>query len=377
MSSLKTGSAGGAASISRRDVLAGFAGLAGAGLAGSARAAEPSTESLDAQARRRGMRFGFEITAGQLASDPRMKAAIVRDAGILVPGNELKWRPLQMERRPPNYAPGETIIGFAEEHKLLVRGHTLVWHQNPPIWAMPELSSAGGSKLVLDHVREVAGHFKGRILEWDVVNEAVMPTDGKPGGLRDWPLYNELGYDFLADCFKVAHEADPDAKLFYNEFGIEYGDRLSKDKRQRTLNLLIELRKRNAPIHGFGIQSHLTVGWRFSERSYRRFLADVAGLGLAIRLTEFDVDDSAVEGARADRDKRVSAEAKRFLDASFDESAVNGLVTWGVTNPTSFLNVAGPRPDGTLRRCLLLDENYERTPLWHTISDCFANAPER
>lgn len=355
--------------IGRRDLLAVIGACAGAAVIPMQAAATVTSDGLHARAARRGLSFGCAVRDERLRPND-VKAAILRDAGMIVPENSMKWRETQKTSRAPNYIMADRIANFASKHSLLLRGHTVIWHQKPPAWALETLDGPGGRDLLLSYTRDIVGHFAGRVMEWDVVNEAIWTKDGLPNGIRNWPPYRDTPYDFMADCFIAAHEADPKAILCYNDFGLEYDNQTAR--RSGVLRILTELKHRKAPIHCLGIQSHLTAGWHFDEVVFRKFLAEVADLGLKIRLTELDVDDKNLPLDIAKRDASVAEVVRRYLSVAFDEPAVTGLLTWGLTDRFFKTKKDGRRP-----RFLPLDDNLQRKPVWYAIADSFDNAPIR
>lgn len=352
---------------------------AGAGIAAASfqvsRADEPSETPLRQRAEKRGLVFGTEVNAGPLFSLKQYQDAVLRDAAMIVPENEMKWRPTQPTSRQSNYFNADRIAKFAKDNMLLLRGHTAVWHQNPPAWTKDIIGSDDGQTLVLDHARELINHFRGRVMEWDVVNEAIAPEDGMPDNLRNWAPYNKGGIDFIADCFHAAREADPNANLYYNDFSVYYQSQ--GHRRDAILSFLEKLKSKGAPIDGFGIQSHLIANAEFDEAIYRRFLSEVADLGLKIRATELDVSDIRLEPDIKLRDTIVAAHTKQYLDVLFDEPAVVGLVTWGMTDRFSWLHKGWPRKDRLRQRCLPLDDNFAKKPMWYAIADALDHAPSR
>ncbi|MBB3444209.1 endo-1,4-beta-xylanase [Rhizobium sp. BK379] len=362
-----------AKSIYRRTfLLAASAALASAQVS---RADEPNETSLSQRAEKKGLSFGTQVNSGPLFSLKPYHDAVLRDASMIVPENEMKWRPTQPTERQSNYFNADRIARFAEDNALLLRGHTAVWHQNPPVWTKDIITSDEGQTVVLDHARELIGHFRGRVMEWDVVNEAIAPEDGMPDNLRNWPPYNKGGIDFIADCFHAAREADPKANLYYNDYSVYYQSQ--GRRRDAILSFLEKLKSRGAPIDGFGIQSHLIANAEFDENVYRRFLSQVADLGLKIRATELDVSDVRLGPDIDLRDAIVAAHTKLYLDVLFDEPAVIGLVTWGMTDRFSWLHEGWPRKDRLTQRCLPLDENFAKKPMWYAIAEAFDRAPSR
>ncbi len=348
-----------------------------AGIGSAQSAAKPTATGLKGHAAARGISYGCMVGLSMLQSSPEFRAAVVREASIIVPGNEMKWKPTQPNRGPADYRDADAISAFAREHGLALRGHTAAWHVNLPAWALQDLASPQGRDLLLRHVGEVVGHFRGRVVEWDVVNEAIEPHDGLERDLRNSPLYRAGGANYIADCFQAAHEADPGARLFYNEYGLQYRTDYEDRRRASTLRLLSDLRRQAVPLHGLGLQCHLKVGNRFDAKVFRTFLAEVAALGLHISITELDIDDQRLPAHIAERDRQVADHAHRFLDVALDEPAVRRLLTWGLSDRYTWLNSERPRADHVKKRPLPLDEELTRKPLWYALAGCFDHAPRR
>jgi endo-1,4-beta-xylanase len=361
--------------ITRRAVLAGLG--AGAAYAVAPDAFATEDDSLKARAARRGMEFGCAVQAQQLKSVAGLGEAIARDCAIVVPENEMKWAAMEQVRDKADYRSADAIARFAAGNRLDLRGHTAMWYRSIPDWAKPVLATPAGRDVLLKHVGDIVGHFRGRVVEWDVVNEMIEIRDGLPDGIRNFPPFAPGDIGFIADCFQAAREADPDARLVYNDFGVEYDDKYHRLRRAAANRILEELKKRNAPIDGFGIQSHLEVGANFKPEAFRTFLAEIAAFGLKISLTELDVDDGRLPADTDERDKAVAAHASEFLDVAFDERAVNKLLTWGFCDSTSWLNTLRRRKDGQMHRSLPLDDKMARKPLWHAIAESFDKAAQR
>lgn len=289
----------------------------------------------------------------------------------------MKWGATEKQPGHPSYRDADFIASFASKHGMRLRGHTALWYKNLPVWTADMLSQPDGRDLIVRRVRDVVGHFRGRVVEWDVVNEVLEPADHLPGELRNWPPFAHGDPGYITDCFHAAHEADPQALLFYNDYGFEYLSDGENQRRAAALKLIEELKMRNAPIHGLGIQCHLKVGNHFDAAIFRAFLSDVAALGVRISLTELDVDDQRLAADFTERDRQVAEHARLFLDTALDEPAVKTLLTWGMSDRETWLNADRPRPDGLGHRALPLDENFHRKPLWHAIATCLENASTR
>jgi endo-1,4-beta-xylanase len=329
------------------------------------------------RAARNGILFGAMVDERTLTEDTPYRAAIVEDCAVVVPGIEMKWGFLERRQGMPDYRAADAISQFAREHQMKMRGHTPVWYMNLPKWVVEQFDKAPDANLLYRHVSEVVGHFSGRIAEWDVVNEALEPRDKKDGGFRNSAFYRAAGPQYIAECFHAAHQADPHAALFYNDYALEYATEPQSTRRRATLDLLTQLKKAGVPIHGLGIQCHLTVGNKFSARDLAAFLKEVGALGLKISLTEFDVSDQNLAAEIESRDRMVADHAREFLDVALSEKAVKSVVTWGITDRYTWYNSARPRSDGVLYRSLPLDDQMKRKPLWYAMAASFDAAPAR
>lgn len=359
----------------RREALLGLAAVsATACLPGAAKA---DIDSLKVRAERKGLLFGCAVTSRELRSEPALRDAVLRDCNALVATNEMKWGVIEPARGRRVYAGADWLVDFATEHRLTMRGHTAVWHQNPPHWVPNALREPGGRLLLEEHVRAVVGRYRGRIAQWDVVNEAIFHKDRQPGALRNSPFLQAFGEGYIADAFRVAREADPTAKLYYNDFAFESSEVSHEERRRDVLPLLESLRRQNL-VDGIGLQAHLQVGDPFDPKRYRRFLSDLAGIGLDIMLTEFDVADRRLDADTATRDRKVADYARTYLDVALDEPAVKGVLTWGLSDRNTWLNDdQWRRKDGMPARPLPYDNAMVRKPLWHAIANSLDTAPAR
>ena len=362
-----------APAMSRRELLALGTGLA---LSHALPAAAAEEGGLNDRAARRGMKFGCAVLAKRLRI-PAYARAVAQESSILVPENEMKWGHTEQRRGRPDYGHADAIAAFAAGHGIGLRGHTAMWYKSRPAWTDEALAAPGGRELALKHVTEIVGHFRGRVAEWDVVNEMIEPKDGLPGGLRKFPPYAPGDVGFIADCFHAARESDPAAKLYYNDYGLEYASEGEDLRRAAALHILEGLKARKAPIDGFGIQCHLKVGNNFKPGIFRDFLAAIAATGVEISLTELDIDDERLPSDVAERDRLVAEHAREFLAAAFEERAVTKLLTWGLVEMDRWLDAARPRADRQSHRPLPLDDGFKRKPLWHAIAGSFDNAPLR
>jgi endo-1,4-beta-xylanase len=373
--------------LSRRSVLSGgVAGLGGiAGLLASSSVHAEQTQALSRLAAQKGLRYGTTISAAQITRDPAFVTLVLQQAGLVVPENDMKW--LDMNRGAPgddDYGPGDTVAGFAVEGGLALRGHNILWYYRTPHWFFTLPGRDAQRRAVVDRIKALAGRYRGIIHSWDVVNEPIEPKDGRPDGLRKAVFLDALGPEYLDLAYRTTRETDPKARLVVNEYDVELDTPEHEARRTVLLNLLQRMQRSGTPVDAVGIQAHLTAvgGPPFSPARLRRFLADLAGLGLTIQITELDVTDAQAPADIAVRDQLIADTYRRFLDAALDEPAVKMVVTWGLSDRHSWIvrretNEAKWRKDGLPSRPLPFDADLRPTPAFTAMVDAFAHAPAR
>ena len=323
---------------------------------------------LKTLAARSGRVFGSEVGYAELVSDPAYAAIIAAQCAQITPGIELKWGFFQPSLFEFRSGPAEWLLQWAQAAGLTVRGHTLLWHRNQPRWALSALRD-DARKVVSNRITETMQAFKGRIVEWDVVNEGIEPRDGRPDGLRNSIFLDTLGPNYIGDAFRTARETDPDAKLYYNEYGVEYANTDNESRRFALLKLLERLKHEDAPIDGLGIQGHLYADATINARAFRDFLSTVAGMGLAIKITEFDVRDHlALLGPLGGMNRRIADAVARYFDIVLDCPAVAGVISWGLADRYSDLRMTN-RWD----RPLPYDDNLAPKPMRDALANAFAH----
>jgi endo-1,4-beta-xylanase len=249
---------------------------------------------------------------------------------------------------------------------------------------------AESEALVDNHISQVVGHFKGRFGYWIVVNECLDIQGNGRGGLKNVPIYNALGPAALDIAFRTAHAADPDAELTLNEVDLEMPFPNNERKRANMLRLIEGMKARDVPNHALGLESHLRSQYGFNAAQVRRFLAEVAGLGLKIRVTELDVDDRGYVTDFKARDVACARLVKDYLDVVLANTSVDMVVTWGLIDQYSWLNLPSQpvprmdqydmrnfRRDGTKHRPLPYGDDLQPKPIRQAIADALTGAPNR
>ena len=359
---------------SRRALVAGL----GLGLAAPAWGQSPAANlpPLKALARRAGLAYGAAIEPQRLSSDPDFHQLVRCHCAVLVPENAMKWDALRPAPEDFDFAEADAVVALARDQGAAVHGHCLVWHEAMPDWLDAALAAGprAAEALLAGHVRTVVGRYAGQVRSWDVVNEGVERNDHRPDGLRVSPWLKALGPGYVARAFQLAHAADPGARLALADYGLEYDDvRWMAEKRGTMLTLLQTLKGQGVPIHALALQGHLDGARRPSfGQGLRRFLADVARLGLDIYVTELDINDQRVSGDIAQRDRLVADHYRAFLDVVCDEPAVRMVNTWGLADRYTSKTTMFPRDDGAPVRPLPFDRDLRPKAAAFALADAFS-----
>ena len=324
--------------------------------------------SLRQRAAARGILYGSAAATYQI-EDHDFASALARETDLIVPEYEMKRGVIEPQPGRYDFSGADRLLAFTDAHGMRFRGHPLVWHHRNPDWLDDALQSARSSKLLTDYISAVAGHYRGRVHSWDVVNEALAPEDGRRDSLRETIWLKAFGPSYIDEAFHAARAADPQALLVYNDWGCEAGAPENDRFRGLTLDFLERALARGVPIDGLGLQGHLSAfGPQIDQAKLGAFLAQVRSMGLKVLVTEHDVDDHGGPFDIAARDRAVADASRRFLDAVLDCDATVAVLTWGLTD--RFLEPEGWRDRllGAHPRMLPLDDKLARTPMWRAIA---------
>jgi endo-1,4-beta-xylanase len=269
---------------------------------------------------------GAAVDMNALAKDRAYADLLAREVNAVVAENVMKPESLQPSEGSFDYSVADRLVAFARKHGMRVRGHTLVWHAQLPKW-MNESRCKDAELLMRRHIQTVVRHFKGKIVAWDVVNEGIDDADGV--GLRQTFWYRCVGPDYIEKAFQWAHAADPSAKLFYNDYGIEQDG----DKSEAVYALVKSLKEKGVPIHGVGLQTHLDgpISAIFLER-YMKRLTD---LGLEVQITEMDVR-LKLPPSRGSLERQAAAYGT-VLSVCLANPRCSAFVMWGITDRYSWV----------------------------------------
>lgn len=301
----------------------------------------------------------------------------------ITPENSLKWEAIHPNRDEYAFEDADRFVSFGTERQMKMIGHTLIWHYQTPQWVFED---EDGNALDRDrllermrsHIHTVVTRYKGRIHGWDVVNEAL----NEDGSLRVTPWLKIIGEDYLIKAFEFAHDADPEAELYYNDFCLENGS-----KRKAAISLIKKLQEHHIPIAAVGIQGHYTLTWPSIEHIENTIVA-FAELGIGINISELDIDvlpqawdlrDASLSPAmhaslnpyKAGLPDAINiALAKRYAELFTlflkHSSSIERVTFWGLTDRDSWLNNM-PLKDRT-NYPLLFDREGNPKSALHAIS---------
>lgn len=300
--------------------------------------------SLKAHAAAHGLLTGAAVEAQLLATNPPVEKIVIDQYSILVAENSMKVGPMRPTPTTYSFEAGDALVAFGDAHGIKVRGHNLCWHSQLPSWFNSYATPENAHQLLVDHITTVVSHYKGKLHSWDVVNEAVQVSDGRPDGLRNGPWLKLLGPEFIPLAFRTARAADPNVLLTYNDYGLETDSPDDTKKRAAVLELVRGMKANHVPIDAVGIQSHIHAGWsRADSAGLREFMRNLREMGLKIFVTEMDVNDNNLTTQDpAEIDKAVAQTYREYLGVMMEEPAVSTIITWGVTDAHTWL--AGRRP---------------------------------
>ncbi len=321
---------------------------------------------------------------------PEATALVVKQFNSITPENLLKWEKVHPETDKYNFEPADKFVEFGEQHNMFIVGHTLVWHNQTPRWVFEDKDGKPLDRETLlarlrDHIHTVVGRYKGRIDGWDVVNEAIEVErgDDTKGRWRETRWREIIGPDYIEKAFEFAHEADPDAELYYNDY-----DEWKPGKRKFFTEIVKNLKAKGIRIDGIGLQAH----WGFDYPTATEIdlmFQDLSQLGVKLMITELDINvlPQPKRGIGADINVRfqdrpefnpypdgLPEEVERQLTQRYAEifrlfykyrDSIERVTFWGVDDEQSWLNhwpIAG-----RTNYPLLFDRQYQPKPAYDAI----------
>lgn len=289
------------------------------------------------------------------------KELIVNHFSGITPENQMKPQFVHPAEHLYDFEQGDIIADFAEENNLLLRGHTLIWHNQTPDWFFKDgdgpVSRSLALKRMKEHIYTVMGHYKGRTYAWDVVNEAVSDNAEEPV-IRQAPWLAAIGDDYVEYAFRFAREADPAAKLYYNDY-----NECDPVKSRKIYDLVKSLIDRGIPVDGIGMQGHWNI-YAPEPDKIRRAVELYASLGVSLQITELDIsmflfDDRTAYEKVPDELLELQAERYEEIFKLLREyrDLFTGVTLWGIADDDTWLSDFPVK--GRRNRPLLFDDEHK------------------
>ncbi|NQT21457.1 MAG: endo-1,4-beta-xylanase [Planctomycetes bacterium] len=312
-------------------------------------------------AEKKGMFAGAASSYGPIQEDVQFRETLAREYNMFAVANEMKCLRVHPERGCYDFTQSDEMVAFARAHDMQVHGHVLLWHISQPAWwTQLPATREGLMDALSQHIHTVAGHFHGKLYAWDVVNESLEGD----GTLSPTLWYRRIGPDYCDHAFRWAHEVDPDVKLFYNDFAAE-----SKcPKADGMYKLVRGMVDRGVPIHGVGIQAHVSVENAPPPDELAANIERYDKLGLEVQITELTV---SVDPDNGTKEERLSKQAQVYYDITrvgVEAKNCTAVITWGLSDKHNWER-DGERDDyvGTLP----WDQRYRQKPACYAMKRAF------
>ena len=307
-------------------------------------------DTMRSLAAKKGLETGVAVSVGDLYIDSHKKI-ITENSSIIVAENCMKWQYIHPKENIWNWSDVDNLVDFAEKNGMNVKFHTLFWHnQNSPF--LSERWSREKAIEVMDtHISTIMNRYKGRISEYDVVNEAFE----EDGTLRKSVWYKTIGEDYIEHAFVKARECDPNAKLFLNDYSNET---MGQKKADAMFNLVKKLKEKGVPIDGVGFQLHMDTEYGFDAEKIRDNVKRYEEIGVVVSFSEVDVriPQNNYENHLA-KQQKIYCE---LLKMAVEEPNVINFIMWGFTDSQSWV----PHTFAGKGHALLYDENLQPKPLY-------------
>ncbi|MFC4111295.1 endo-1,4-beta-xylanase [Nonomuraea zeae] len=313
---------------------------------------------LRTHAASRGKFIGAALATSPLSNETSYRNIAATEFNQVTAENAMKWDSTEPSQGQFNFSGADAIVNFATQNNQQVHGHTLVWHNQTPSWVQG-LSATAMRTAMQNHISQVVGRYASNatVVSWDVVNEVFDDS----GNLRTSFWYNTLGQSYIADAFRAARAADPDARLCINDYNTEG----INAKSTAIYNLVSSLRQQNVPVDCVGFQSHLAIQYGFPG-DFQQNLQRFAALGVQVRITELDVRIQTPRDAT--KDATQATYYRNVVNACLAVTACAGVTIWGFTDKYSWVPDTFPGQGAAL----IYDESYAQKPSYTAVHDALA-----
>ncbi|WP_262379774.1 endo-1,4-beta-xylanase [Nonomuraea sp. PA05] len=302
--------------------------------------------------------IGAALATGPLSGETSYRTIAATEFNQVTAENAMKWDATEPSQNQFNFSGADAIVNFATQNNQQVHGHTLIWHQQTPGWVQ-SLGATAMRSAIQNHISQVVGRYadNATVVSWDVVNEIFDDN----GGWRTSFWYNTLGQSYVADAFRAARAADPNARLCINDYNVEG----INAKSTAMYNLVSSLRQQGVPVDCVGFQGHLAIQYGFPgdiQQNMQRF----ADLGVQVRVTELDVRMQMPRDTT--KDTTQATYYRNVVNACNAVTACAGVTIWGFTDKYSWV----PDTFSGQGAALIYDENYQQKPSYTAVHDALA-----
>lgn len=272
---------------------------------------------------------------------PQYAALVARECNMVVTQNDFKiHRMIDVTQsgspRPAiRWAPTDRFVQHFRRRNIAVRGHTIIWNRHVDDLPFFETMSAEEIASFQDwYVETMMGRYRGRVASWDVVNEPAVPGGGagENDGYRDGPYFAAYGEKYVAEAYKRARAADPQAQLVLNDFAFAWASPWAKRQRDNFLRILDRALDDGAPIDAVGFQSHLIMDDHLSQDAFMAYVEQIRARDVKILITEMDVEEPVSARSNEERDERLAAYVRDYLQPLMDDRIIDTIVWWGLSD---------------------------------------------
>jgi endo-1,4-beta-xylanase len=300
------------------------------------------------------LHIGVSVNADMLLTDPQYSAIVSREFNSITTENAFKFEFIHPSPSTYDFVDTDTIVRFAQSNNQQIRGHALIWYQQNPDWLTTEhYTRSQLISIMQNHIQQVMGRYQGTVYAWDVVNE---PLNHEGTALRPSIWLDVIGQEYIELALISAHEADPEALLFINEYEAEE----LNQKSDALYELVSDLVARGIPIDGVGLQSHFTLDMYPNVQNFAANIKRFNDLGLIVDLTEVDVQ--IVVGESTITPETLQAQAYIYYQVALVcmlAARCDSFTVWGVTDAHSWV-LKFLHPDSPL----LFDADYQPKPAY-------------
>ncbi|MCQ2579593.1 MAG: endo-1,4-beta-xylanase [Treponemataceae bacterium] len=296
---------------------------------------------------------GVAVAVGSLNKESHT-SIIAKNSSIIVAENCMKWESIHPRENTWNWSETDRIIEFAEANNMKVKFHTLFWHNQNPSFLSERWSREKALEVMDNHISTIMTRYKGRIQDYDVVNEMFEDN----GSLRKNIWYKTIGEDYIEHALIKAHECDPSAKLYINDYSNET---MGQPKADAMFNFVKNLKEKGVPINGVGMQMHMDTAYGFNAEQIRKNVKRYADIGVDVSFSEVDVRIPQKNyESHLDKQQQIYCE---LLQIAVEEPNVKNFIMWGFTDASSWVPYTFPGKG----HALPYDEKLNPKPLYEAM----------